>query len=514
MNRWGVLACLLALSALAETRRVAVVVGNNAGNGDLAPLRYAESDAGKMARVLVELGEVSSDDVLLLQGRPVAELERALADARDRVASFKKNPDTRVVLLFYFSGHSDGDGLEMGGTSLAFARLKALLAGTAADVRLTIVDACKSGAGLKEKGLKPTEAFVIKLSDTLNATGEAFITSSAADESALESSEVMGSLFTHNLISGLRGAADSSGDKLVTLSEAYRYAYERTVTASAILPAGAQHPNYDYRLSGQGELVLATLLKPSASLVLPEGLDRALVTDLARDQVVVEIPAGPVREVALAAGRYGVRVFKGAQSFGGRFTLADGARQVLTWNELTPVTSSVVVAKKGSPVLESTGPDLHASSADEMVLTATFGAVPAIANGVGLKGQLRVGFEPHAASGIAFSLLGDTSFGGDTITEAGLHARVGYRLVYQTGPLWLGGGAEAGPAVLWQVSPADGLSSSVAGVFAPRVGARLRLGGPVSLMLDGEVAVMILVIDRVLAAVAKPSATFGVAFSW
>ena len=55
---------------------------------------------------------------------------------------------------------------------------------------------------------------------------------------------------------------------------------------------------------------------------------------------------------------------------------------------------------------------------------------------------------------------------------------------------------------------------SVAGVFAPRVGARLRLGGPVSLMLDGEVAVMILVIDRVLAAVAKPSATFGVAFSW
>ncbi len=94
---------------LAETKRIAVVVGNNAGTGDMPPLRYAENDAGKMARLLAELGDVSPDDVLLLQGRRVTDLERALADATERVASFHKSPDVRTVVVFFFSGHSDGE---------------------------------------------------------------------------------------------------------------------------------------------------------------------------------------------------------------------------------------------------------------------------------------------------------------------------------------------------------------------------------------------------------------------
>lgn len=507
------LALLVASSAAAETRRLAIVVGNNAGSGAMPPLRYAENDAGKMARVLIELGDVGMDDVLLLQGRSVFELEQALTDARDRVAFFKKSPETRTVVVFYFSGHSDGDGLEMGQTKLPFGRLKALLAGTGADVRLTIVDACKSGAGLRDKGLKPAEPFVIKLSDTLNATGEAFISSSAANEAALESSEVMGSLFTHNLISGLRGAADSSGDKLVTLSEAYRYAYDRTVTASSMLPVGAQHPSYDYRLSGQGELVLATLLKPSASLVLPEGSDRALVTDLARDQIVVEVPQGPAREVALAPGQYGVRLFKGAQSFGGRVSLSEGVRKVVTWAELVPIKSAVVVAAtKGSPVLDTAIVAEPTLPADQKTFLLSFGAVPPIAD-LGLKAQIRAGFEPSLSHGLAFSVMFDTTFPG-TFTESGVHARVGYRFTYQVGPLWLGGGAELGPSFLWQSSPELPFTGTLAGMFAPRVGARLRLAGPVSLVLDAEVAVALLQVNGQLGARALPSATFGVAFSF
>jgi hypothetical protein len=186
-----------------------------------------------MARVLVELGDVNADDVLLLQGRRVADVERAITDARDRVSMLRATPDVRTALYFYFSGHSDGESIELGPERLAYARLKALLAGTGADVRLVVVDACRSGGGLREKGGKPAPGFTIRLADSLSATGDVFITSSAADESSLESSEVMGSFFTHNFISGLRGAADTSGDKLVTLSEAYKYAYDATVNATA-----------------------------------------------------------------------------------------------------------------------------------------------------------------------------------------------------------------------------------------------------------------------------------------
>ena len=38
-----------------------------------------------------------------------------------------------------------------------------------------------------------------------------------------------GSLFTHHLLSAMRGASDSDGDGQVTLFEAYSYAYERTL---------------------------------------------------------------------------------------------------------------------------------------------------------------------------------------------------------------------------------------------------------------------------------------------
>ena len=104
---------LAATTASAETRRIAIVVGNNAGTGEMPPLRYAESDAGKMARVLVELGDVQAEDVMLLQGQKVGSVERAITEARDRIAFFKRSPDVRTVVFFYFSGHSDGEAIEL-----------------------------------------------------------------------------------------------------------------------------------------------------------------------------------------------------------------------------------------------------------------------------------------------------------------------------------------------------------------------------------------------------------------
>lgn len=460
---------LAATSAFAETRRLAIVVGNNAGSGELQPLRYAESDAGKMARVMVELGDVQAEDVMLLQGQGVDAVERAITEARDRVATFRRSPDVRSVVFFYFSGHSDGEAIELGNERLAYGRLKALLAGTAADVRLVVIDACRSGAGLREKGGKPVDGFTIRLSDTLQATGDAFITSSAADESALESSEVMGSYFTHNFISGLRGAADTSGDKLVTLAEAYRYAYDRTVSSTAMLSVGAQHPNYDFRLSGQGELVLSTLLKPSASMVLPQA-ERALITDLGRDQVVVEVVGAAGHEVALAPGQYGVRLFKDGQSYGGRFTLGEGQRQVVALTALSPVKASTMVAAKGGPmaVQQLTLPK-PPSSGEGVGLGLSIGGTGRVLDlaAQSPKWQLRLDLEPLRTSLVSFGVarlsgslqllaLGEGSFdpnpsGGEAANEAGAQVRIGYRFALDVWRFQLGFGVELGPGLLAQL---------------------------------------------------------------
>ncbi len=504
----------------AESKRIAIVVGNNAGTGAMPPLRFAESDAGKMARVLVELGDVAADDVLLLQGRRVGDLERAISEVKERVAFFERSIDTRSVLLFYFSGHSDGESIEMGSDKLAYARLKAMLAGTGADLRVAIVDACKSGAGFREKGGHPAEPFTIKLTDALVASGEAFISSSAADEAALESSEVMGSYFTHNLISGLRGAADVSGDKLVTLAEAYRYAYDRTVSATSMMPVGAQHPSYDYKLSGQGELVLASLLRPSASLVLPGGAERTLVSDLTRDQVVVELGAGPEREVALAPGIYGIRVIKGGQSFGARFSLVDQTRRTVKWSELTPLSSSTSVAaaaKGGGLETQLTAP--VAETQTKSVFSLGFGVMPSVLTGIGMKVMGRASFEPTDDWGFSFSLLTGTAQDPRLrASEGTAQLRAGYRFAWRWNRLWLGVGAEAGPSLFWQYRPSTstepellaGLGVSV----SPRATLRVTVYGPLGLTFDAESPFTFLSVESKLQVYWLPTLTAGAALSF
>ncbi len=497
-----------ALPALADSRRLAIVVGNNAGSGAQPPLRYAESDAGKVARVLVELGDVMSDDLLLLQGRSAVELEQALTDARERITAFRRAPETRVVLLFYFSGHSDGESIELGREKLPYGRLKALLAGTGAELRVAIVDACKSGSAILSKGGRRAEPFTIKLTDALIATGDAFISSSAADEAALESSEVMGSFFTHNLVSGLRGAADTSGDKLVTLSEAYRFAYDRTVYATAMMPVSGQHPSYDYRLSGQGELVLSSLLRTSATLVLPEGAERSLVTDLVRDQVAVELPRGPAREVALAPGKYGVRLIRNGQSFAGRVALTESSRVVIGWKDLVLISSSVEVAAKGGTVESK----LERPGEPWLVLGLAAGGMRGITLG-GVQGALRVSVELSPRSGLSFALIGATGNSAALeVSESLLQLRAGYRLVLDRGPVSLIAGLEAGPAMVWQTVPSQTFSSFAVGA-GPRLGLRLRVATPLSVSLEGEAPVLLVRIDDQTQALVLPSVGLGLALT-
>jgi hypothetical protein len=329
-------AMFLAGAAHADTRWMAVVVGSNVGDGSQAPLRYAERDAQKMARVLTDLGTVAPEDLVQLAGPTRAQLENALAGLHGRIDTWKHQAMTRVVLAFYFSGHSDGAALELGPERISWSDLRALLDGMGADVRLVFVDSCKSGAGMRPKGGIAADEFPIQVTDRRALSGEVVITSSAANELAFESDELKGSYFTHHLVSALRGAADVSGDRRVTLSEAYRYAFERTVHATELLPSGAQHPAYEYRLSGEGELVMTELKDAAVSLKLP-GANRVLVYDVASNLPLVELAEGSAREIGLPPGDYVVRAIRFGQSWTARFKVEIGNHRTLSWSDLSPV---------------------------------------------------------------------------------------------------------------------------------------------------------------------------------
>jgi hypothetical protein len=334
--RLFVVAAVLVMAApgLAETRRIAVVVGNNVGSGARPALRYAEEDATKMAQVLSDLGGIAPADLFLLRGSSLSTVEDTLQTVLGRVASSRQSGQTLV--LFYFSGHSDGQSLELGQDHLSFSDLRHWLQNTGADVRLAFVDSCRSGGLLALKGGTPGPFFDIHVNDNMESTGEVLITSSAADESALESTELKGSFFSHHLMSGLRGAADVSGDGAVTLSEAYQYAFARTLSATTNTVIGPQHPNYDYRLSGRGEVVLTRIRTPAAILELPSGFERILVSDADHDRVIGEIGPQGNRRFAVRPGRYEIRAWHHHSLHGVELRVSAGETATVQASSLQP----------------------------------------------------------------------------------------------------------------------------------------------------------------------------------
>ena len=156
------------VKAAAEPRRVAVLVGNNQGSRAQPALRYAEDDVAKVAGVLSELGGFADTDVHVLTGRPLVAVRAVLAEVRRLIATTRAQ-GSRTVLLFYFSGHSDGDGLELGNDLWPFSDVRTALKDLGPDVRIVIVDSCQSGTLLAAKGGTPGPAFDIRFTDDLRA---------------------------------------------------------------------------------------------------------------------------------------------------------------------------------------------------------------------------------------------------------------------------------------------------------------------------------------------------------
>ena len=471
------LACAAA-PARAETRRIAVIVGSNRGLPTHLPLRYAEQDATKLSAVLAELGGVAAADVMLLRGPTLAELRGALDAASRRVERWHAERQGQAELIFYFSGHSDGQVLELGGDALPFSELRQRMTASGADVRLVIVDSCRSGALLALKGGTLGQAFDIRLADDLGSSGDVFIASSAADEAALESSEIGASFFSHHFISGLRGAADLSGDGMVTLAEAYQYAFAHTLRATSETLVGPQHPAYDYRLTGRGELVLTELRHPSAVLRLPTEFDRLLLVAEPREQVVAEIGPRSAHRIAVAPGDYELRGWRGGRAFGAHTKLAQGEELLVDGAMLQPLPASPVAAKGAdpSPMVAVTAPpparDLEWRRS--WAASASAGLAGSIATGSTLVAA-RLGVERTVGPRqLALALVGAT---GSTL---GFHeSRIGAELLpswwTHDGRFFAGVGAGIGGGVAWEQLGATGFHWSGLAWAAPTALLEVRI---------------------------------------
>lgn len=329
-------------------RRFALVMGANSGGEGTARLRYAVSDARSFASVLTELGGVAPSDLLLLV-EPGAAAFRSSVRRLETEAASAGASGRRCELVFYYSGHSDEEGLLLGRDRLAYAELRAAIERIPADVRVAILDSCSSGSLTRAKGGSLRPAFLFDSSSDMK--GHAYLTSSSAVEAAQESDRIGGSFFTHYLVSALRGAADSTGQGRVTLNEAYAYAFRQTLASTENTQFGPQHPAYEIALTGSGDLVVTDLRSSRAGLILSEELSGSLFVRDAKGALALELDkdAGDRMELGLPPGKYRVAMVEGEARSQAEVLVSASSRTLLKAEDFRALPADPTLARGGPP---------------------------------------------------------------------------------------------------------------------------------------------------------------------
>ena len=299
----------VAPASAAVQHRFALIAGNDQGGADTRPLRFATEDARKVHAVLTQLGGVAPGDVTLILNRTAGEFWRALGDMEARIALARQRGE-RSLFILYYSGHAKDGELRLGESRIRLDELKARLSSAPADIRIGVFDSCHSGIVTRSKGARRAPAFIIEASGSEETRGLVLLSSSSADEDAQESDEIGGSYFSHYLVSGLRGDADRSRDRRVTLSEAYAYAYARTVADTAESAAGAQHPTFSYDFQGNADLVLTDFASRREGIYVPGDAPAGIYYIVDGNGFIaaeIQKSADGDRQIALPEGRYRVR---------------------------------------------------------------------------------------------------------------------------------------------------------------------------------------------------------------
>lgn len=143
--------------------------------------------------------------------------------------------DANDVVMLYFSGHGldgcflpvDYDGFN---NKLRHEEIKQVFKLSKAKHKLCIADACHSGSLNLDSRFAAKGPVNVTLDRYYQAFedsdgGIALLMSSKAEELSLEDHGLRQGVFTYYILRGLKGAADSDGNLLVTVTELYNYVY-------------------------------------------------------------------------------------------------------------------------------------------------------------------------------------------------------------------------------------------------------------------------------------------------
>jgi hypothetical protein len=290
--RWLAIAALLGASTLlaparsaaapAERTFAVVVTSNRSTRPDRSDLQYADDDGARYYRLF--RGVAGADAVWLLTrfdrstaaahpdlvplaeppGR--AQLLSALTAARDAVARARSRGE-RTQFYFVYAGHGDVE-LGKGYLDLEDARVdsdfleKEVVERVGADLQHLMLDSCNSFFVVnprKPGGRRWATPRDLALGFARRHTNVGLFLSTNTEAEVYEWSELESGIFSHEVRSGLSGAADVDGDGRVSYLELAGFVEQ----ANAHLPRGNLRPHIFFR--GPAGDDATALFAPSAA---------------------------------------------------------------------------------------------------------------------------------------------------------------------------------------------------------------------------------------------------------
>lgn len=214
-------------AADSESEIYAVVVGA-AQYRHMQALRYTDDDAYSMTAFLrsPEGGAVKKSNIKVLIDEAATK-----SNILNALKTFADKADENDVFLFYFSGHGLPESLlpidyeGKGSTKQLFHRdLVEIFKQSKAKSKVVIADACHSGSMTSFKG-ETYEASINTYYSEIrkNKGGLVMLMSSKAEETSIENNGLRQGIFSHFLLRGLYGAANTDNDNLIRLDELFEY---------------------------------------------------------------------------------------------------------------------------------------------------------------------------------------------------------------------------------------------------------------------------------------------------
>lgn len=204
-------------------------------------LCYCGRDAAELASLFEDpaCGGYDTRQIrLLTDSAPQRSWKPTYSNVITEIERLARAADERDTILFGFFGHGMAvDGVSYlflqdssvgspSKTALALDDVQKTLQGSKARAKVLILDACHSGSLPGRAGAASmSETFAEKLFEGLvQSEGWAVLSACKQNERSYEDPEKQHGVFTSYLLDGLKGAADTDRDGLISITDAYDYA--------------------------------------------------------------------------------------------------------------------------------------------------------------------------------------------------------------------------------------------------------------------------------------------------